>query len=129
MKRSSQSAADLVRVLASLAERLAAQNLVVGTLHCDWSAFGSWILEVQRGEAADAYGEALLQKEWDTWGPEVVRFTWDGREGDLIVDKSPTPPLSAPNRWKRQMERAFDCRERAIEFVEEYLRELLDGTR
>lgn len=127
MKTSSQCAIEYIRALASLADRISAQNLVVGTLHCDWSGLGSWILAIQRGEAADAYGEAILRKEWDTWGPEVVRFVWDGREGYLIVDKSPTPPLSAPNRWERQLEKAFDCKERAIEFVEEYLREWLGG--
>jgi hypothetical protein len=61
MTRFVDSAAEFVRELARLAERLAALDLVVAQLQCDWSGFGSWRLDVQQGDAADRYGEALHQ--------------------------------------------------------------------
>ena len=78
---------------------------------------------MQRGAAADAYGDALLGKKWDTWGPEVVRITWDGREKQLVVATSPTPPLSAPNQWQTVAEEAFDGRVVAMTFAEKFLAE------
>ena len=121
MARSVESAAEFVGQLARLAERLAARGLVVGRLHCDWASFGSWSLEVQQGEAADRYGEALRKEQWDTCGPEVVSFAWDGRERILTVETAPTPPLSAPNQWERQVHQVLDSRQAALTFVEEYL--------
>ena len=76
---------------------------------------------MQRGVATDAYRDALLAKKWDTWGPEVVRITWDGHERLLTAATSPTPPLSAPNQWKTVVDRTFDSREEAIMFAEEFL--------
>jgi hypothetical protein len=121
MTRSVESAAEFVRQLAALAERLAALDLVVAQLHCEWSSFGSWRLDVQKGDAADRYAEALRNEQWDTRGPDVVSFAWDGRERLLTVETSPTPPLSAPNRWQRQMHQVFDSRQHAFTFVQEYL--------
>jgi hypothetical protein len=121
MTRSVDSAADFVRQLTGLAGRLAALDLVVAQLHCDWSSFGSWSLDVQKGDAADRYSEALSREQWDTCGPDVVSFSWDGRERILTLETSPTPPLSAPNRWERQLHQAFDSRQAAFTFVEEYL--------
>lgn len=121
MPRSSEDAAEFLEDLTSLAGRLSSLDLVVSRLHCDWASFGSCILEVQRGAAADAYSDALLASKWDTWGPEVVRIVWDGRDKQLVIATSPTPPLSAPNQWHTVREEAFDDREAALTFAEQFL--------
>lgn len=105
MTRPTDSAAEFVRQLAGLAERLAALDLVVAQLHCDWSSFGSWSMDVQKGDAADRYSEDRI----------------------LTLETSPTPPLSAPNRWERQMHQVFDNRQTAFMFVEEYLARWVKG--
>ena len=122
MTESAESARRFVQELSGLALRLAGRNLVVSSLHCDWGSFGSWTLEVERGAAADAYGEALLAKQWDTDGPEVLRVWWDGREKVLTIESAPTPPLSSPGPWTRQIDnQAFDDSAAAMRFVEEHL--------
>ncbi|HKE86402.1 MAG TPA: hypothetical protein VKB50_21740 [Vicinamibacterales bacterium] len=123
VSRSSEDAAEFLEGLTSLAGRLSSRDLVVSRLHCDWASFGSWMLEAQRGAAADAYGDALLGKERDTWGPEVVRVMWDGREKRLAIATSPTPPLSAPTQWRTVTEEAFDDRVAALTFAEKFLAE------
>jgi hypothetical protein len=110
-----------VRQLSVLADRLAERGAVVASLHCDWASFGSWTLEVQRGPAADTYGDALLTEQWDTPGPEVLRFAWDGRERLLTIERAPTPPLSSPGPWQRGMDMAFEGPEAAMRFVEEHI--------
>lgn len=58
MTRASDDAAKFNGTLAQLSERLAANDIVVSRLHADWSSFGSWELQVQRGSEADRYHEA-----------------------------------------------------------------------
>jgi hypothetical protein len=55
-------------------------------------------------------------------GPEVIRFFWDGRDGLLTVEASPTRVLSAPNEWKFECGKSFEVAGvEALQFVEEYL--------
>jgi hypothetical protein len=121
MTRSTQDARKFVQQLSALADRLAAQDVVVASLHCDWASFGSWMLQAQKGSAADAYGEALLAERWDTAGPDVLRIWWDGRERLLTIESAPTPPLSSPGPWTRQDDKVFENCEAATRFVEEHL--------
>ena len=121
MTRSAQSARNFVQQLTGLALRLAERDIVVASLHCDWGSFGSWMLQAQKGPAADAYGDALRAERWDTPGPDVVRAWWDGRERLLTIETAPTPPLSSPGPWTRQDDRAFDDRETAIQWLEDHL--------
>jgi hypothetical protein len=39
-----------VRSLAALTEQLAKHDIMVRRLHCDWSSFGSWIVEAASGD-------------------------------------------------------------------------------
>jgi len=79
--RSSKSAADFVRELAELTYRLAAKDIVVSSLHADWSSFGCWQLQAQRGSEAERYAEGLRSSDpLRAVGPEVVRVFWDGRD-------------------------------------------------
>jgi hypothetical protein len=127
MIASAESANRFVQDLSALAGRLAAIDVVVSSLHCDWVSFGSWTLEVQKGRAADTYGEALLASQWDTAGPEVIRVYWDGRERVLTIENAPTPPLSSPGPWTRQTEQAFGDSEAAVRFVEQHLQRWTRG--
>jgi hypothetical protein len=106
---------------------LAEKEIVVASLHCDWAHFGSWIVEVTKGAAADAYGQALLANQWDTAGPDVVRFCWDGKEKHLTVEGAPTRPLCGPGPWTREMDKAFPDSSAAIHFVEEHLSRWLNS--
>jgi hypothetical protein len=104
MERSSQSAARFIRELSELAERLAAQDIVVGSLHAEHSFFGCWQL------IASKHGEA-------------VKFFWDGRDGYITVEGSPIRDHSAPNEWKQETIKGFDkvSGDNPLKFVEDYL--------
>jgi hypothetical protein len=123
MSRSAEAARRFVRELSVLADRLADRNAVVASLH----SFGSWALEVQKGPAADTYAEALLSKQWDTPGPDVLRVWWDGRDRLLTIERAPTPPLSGPGPWKRELETAFEEPEVALRFAEEHISRWVRG--
>ena len=118
---SAESANRFVQALSALAGRVAAIDVVVSSLHCDWASFGSWKLEVQKGRAADTYGKALLANQWDTHGLEVLRIYRDGRERVLTIENAPTPPLPSPGPLTRQTEQAFGDSETAVRVVQEHL--------
>jgi hypothetical protein len=119
-KRSSDAALAFIERLAGVARQLASHDIVVSNLHTDWRSFGCWDFEVQKGADADAYGAAMSAGKYDTNGPDVVRFMWDGRDKVLSVETAPTRPLSSPNPWRRLLDRSFDDSEQAIEFAERY---------
>lgn len=127
MTQSAQEAFQFIERLYGLASRLTERDIVVVALDCQWRSFGSWTLEVQKGPAADAYAKALLSKQWDTSGPEVRRVSWDGREGLLTIEAAPTPPLSSPGPWTRELDKAFHSRQEVLPFVEDYLRRWRDN--
>jgi hypothetical protein len=123
MDRPSQDAANFVRGLAELTYRLATKDIVVSSLHADWSSFGCWQLQAQRGTEAVRYAEGLLSRDpLQAVGPEVVRVFWDGRDHVLTVEASPTRFCSAPNEWKVECTKGFDnAGADLIRFVEDYL--------
>jgi hypothetical protein len=118
---SAQDARHFISLLAGVANRLATHGLVIARLHCDWSHFGSWQLQVQRGRDTDRYREAILRQEFDTWGPEVLRAVWDGRDEKLSIMSATTPPLSAPHSFEDKVDKRFSGVEAAIDYAEEYL--------
>lgn len=118
---SAVGALQFIQRLAQFSESLAEKNIVVSHLHCDWGSFGSWVITCARGADQDAYSDALERREYQTWGPQVVRFWWDGRERSLMIEESPTPPLSAPNRWERRADKDLTDGEAAMIFIESYL--------
>ena len=123
MERPSKSAADFVRQLAELAYRLAAKDIVVASLHADWSGFGCWELLVQNGADTARYAQGLRNSSpSEAVGPEVVRVFWDGREGILSVQASPTRFCNAPNEWKDEYSKGFKkAEDDLLRFVEDYL--------
>ena len=124
MHRVSDDAARFNRMLAQLSERLAARDIVVSTLHADWSDFGCWELQVERGSEAERYSDGIRGPDpMRAIGPEVLRFFWDGQDRYLKIEASPTRPLSAPNEWEQQHAQAFDTSEEAVQYIEEYLKQ------
>ena len=117
------SARAFLRELFDLAERLSDAGLVVASLHCDWASFGSWSLQAQRADAAEAYGDALRGGRTDVPGPEVIEVAWDGKDKLLTVETAPTPPLSAPGPWRHLATEGCADRSASIRFAENYLRE------
>ena len=117
--------------LAALADRLAGKGWVVTDLHSAWGTFGSWGLEVEWGETADHYRQALLNHPWKaqpvpqftTPGPAVFRFTWDGRDSILSVSSCVTPAFgSGPKHWHVDAEERLTDRDAApMRFVEDWL--------
>ncbi len=123
MQRSSQSAADFVRRLAELTYRLAAKDIVVVSLHAEWSTFGCWQLLAEKGADAERYSEGLLSPNpLAAVGPEVLRVFWDGREGILTVQASPTRFCSAPNEWREEYSKGFkEAGDDLLRCVEDYV--------
>jgi hypothetical protein len=125
MDHSSQDAAAFIRKLTELAYRLASRDIVVSSLHADWSSFGCWQLEAQRGAETDSYGKAILSSldPKHALGPEVIRVLWDGRDGVLSVEAaSPTRFLCGPVEWKPECNKEFGLTDGGLfQFVEDYL--------
>jgi hypothetical protein len=55
MENPPKNAANFVRQLAEMTYRLATKDIVVASLHADWSNFGSWELQLQKGKDAVQY--------------------------------------------------------------------------
>ncbi len=123
MDNSPKDAAAFIRNLAELAYRLASREIVVSSLHAEWATFGSWELQAQRGADEARYAEAILKMDsTNPPGPEVIRVLWDGREGILTVQSSPTRFLCAPVDWKEECSKGFErLDDQLFQFVEDYL--------
>ena len=121
MERASENAAKFNRTLAQLCERLAACDIVVSRMHADWSSFGSWELQVQRGSEADRYHETARLDPGHAIPPDVLRCFWDGRDHYLMIETSPCRPLSAPNEWKEEHAKGFDTSDQAVQYFQGYL--------
>ena len=111
MERSSQHAAKFIRELSELADRLAARDIVVGSLRAEYSSFAHWQLVATKHN-------------------ESVRFSWDGRDGFLTVHGSPIRDGSGveggddtPSEWREETMKGFDrvSGDDPLRFVEEYL--------
>ncbi len=104
MERPSEQAAKFIRKLSDLTDRLAARDVVVGSLRADYAAFGGWVLVTQKHH-------------------EAVRFTWDGRDGFLIVEGSPMSDSRTPENWRQELVKGFDRLSGCdpVRFVAEYL--------
>lgn len=126
MTASAEEARSFIGRLFALADRVASRNGVVAALHCDWSSFGSWMLQVQKGDAADDYRKAQLGQNWDAHGPDVLRVSWDGRDSLLTIETAPTEPLSSPGPWKQHSDTVIDRPDSAIREAEENILRWLD---
>jgi hypothetical protein len=104
MERQSQHAARFIRELSDVSERLAERDIVVGSLHAEYSHFGCWQL--------------IARKHY-----EAVRFFWDGRDGYVTVESSVIRDSSAPNEWREKTVKGFHkgLGEDPLRFVESYL--------
>ena len=125
MEQASVSAANLIKDLASLVQRLAERNIVVSSLHVNWRT-PVWTLVAQQGVATDKYLEGLRgPNPLLAVGPDVLRCSWDNRDNLLTVDRSPTRTLSSPNQWRRETSRACYSNNEAMGWAEKFLAERL----
>ena len=68
---------------------MAARDIVIGSLHTEYSSFGSWqLIAIKHHEA--------------------VRFRWDGRDGYLTVAGSPMPDSRTQKEWREEVVKGFD---------------------
>jgi hypothetical protein len=127
--KSSKNAYEFNKELFNLAERLAKNDIVISRLYADWGSFGSWIIHAQKGNETEKYSDAILNREYDTWGPIVLRITWDGKESFLLIEQSPTPPLSSPNAWQKIFSKNIKKKEfkDLISFVEKKINEWINN--
>ena len=104
MYRQSQHAAKLIRELSNLTDRLAARDIIVASLQADYIIFGSWHLIIRKHH-------------------EEVRFTWDGRDAVLAVERSSCPDSHTQCKWKEGATKRFDpaSGDDPLKYVEDYL--------
>ena len=121
MNDSVEDALSFIRDLAALAERLGGRDIVVRSLHCEWSAFGSWTLEASSGEAERKRTVAIHRHAFNEPGPEVFRVTWDGRERHLSMGATPTKVSTMSNQWRHLEARPCDSVAAAIALAEDWL--------
>jgi len=113
MERSSESALSFIQELAAVAQAMAALDLIVARLHCDWASFGSWSMLVNTGRAAMRKGA----------GPNAIWFGWDGKEGVLSIKTGSTKPQLSPSEWQTVLEQEFENSSAAREFATTYSRQ------
>ncbi len=121
MKPSYESARDFNHTLVELADRLATHNIVVGSLQCRWSKFGSWVLTAMNGRAAEELTANLLRGNYSARGPEVVSVTWDDCGFILRIEATPRGVLAMWNKWEKEVEHKFGTGDEAMRFAEDYL--------
>jgi hypothetical protein len=107
--RNASAAAEYNRELVGLSERLAARNIVVTRLVCDWGTFGCWELHAEDG-AVD-----------ENWPREVVKVFWDGMGYRLTAEVSPRTPGSSANHWTSELDQKIGRDGDEIGAAEEYL--------
>ena len=122
MQNSHMAAWETIHEISVFAQRLAENGLVVTNLTCDWGFFGFWRINVQQGTATDLYLTAIHgPNPLQAPGPNVLRCSWDNRDCLLVIDSSPTRPLSAPNQWTRELNKRVDDSRTAMNFAETFI--------
>ena len=100
MRQPAEDARAYLQRLFALAERMAAQDLVVSSVHADWASFGSWFMQAEKGHGA-------------------LRVMWDGRERLLTVESAPTARPSGG--WVREVERICRDGDEGLRIAEEQI--------
>ena len=126
MEQASVEAANLIKELSSLVQRLAERDIVVSSFRCDWGSVSVWSLVAQHGAATDKYLEALRgPNPLLATGPDLLRCGWDNRDNLLTVERSPARTLSSPNFWKLDISRACYSNNEAMGWAEKFMAERL----
>jgi hypothetical protein len=124
-----EGALAYVRSLAALAEQLAKHDIVVRRLHCDWSSFGSWIVEAASGDGEAKRSLAIQRRAYSEPGAEVFRVTWDGKDHQVAMASTPTTVISMLNQWRVLEERACDSHDGALVLAHKWLSDRLGSPR
>lgn len=122
-------ALNFVRRFAMVAERLAQQDIVVRSLRCDWSSFGSWSVEASRGDGERKRSAAIQRKAFDEPGPEAVRVSWDGKDRQLAMTTIRTTAAYVIGPAERLDTQQCDSFEAALALAEEWLSDRLRSSR
>ncbi len=120
MYQSTEDAIEFHRALAAFAERLAAHDLVIRSLHSEWAHFGSWAVQVTSGDAEDNRGQALLEHNYAAAGPVIIEAVWDGREHELLIRCTSSGVLSMHNQWQQMARRSLESSVAAMDWAEQY---------
>ena len=92
-------------------------------MHADWSSFGSWWeFSCPAGFPGRSANEAALLDPGHAIPPDVIRCFWDGRDHHLMIETSPSRPLSAPNEWRKEHAKGFDTSDEAVHYLQDYLK-------
>lgn len=108
---SAQGAAEFVRELVALADRLAARDLCIRKLSC--MPYWFWELVLLPGAAADQGEKAA--------GSRVTRVFWGAMGSDLSVGWAPFVPGPAPDDWNHELRTAIGRTGDAIGAAEDIL--------
>jgi hypothetical protein len=100
---------------------LAIRDVVVRSLSAEWSGFGSWSIEASKGESEDRRGAAIETGDYGAVGPDVVRVSWDGKDGILDVGLLHTTAISASGALDPLMSQSCDSRSDALRVAESLL--------
>jgi hypothetical protein len=118
-----ERAIGLINRVTRLAQNLADVGMVVMFIQCDWGLFGLWRLEVERKRPLSTVTKPP-SKQLGEPGPDILRAVWDGRDGVLTFEISPTRYGYGPNDWSKLGERSFGTgtqeRKAALVFAERY---------
>lgn len=90
---SARGAAEFVREVVALADRLAARDICVRKLACE--PYWFWELVLQKGAEADQGEKAARSR--------LTRVFWDGMEHDLSVEWAPFVPGPDPDDWNHEL--------------------------
>jgi hypothetical protein len=108
--KSAKHSAEFVSAFSELAKRLVEIGVAVNSLTLSWGAFGSWDMEVVKGDQA-------------------FRFTFEGKDYYFTIDGSPIQQYNGRRRWKRLEERSIPRGQlTAISRVEVFLRDKFEAS-
>jgi hypothetical protein len=100
---------ELVIAFAELSKRLLENEVKMGSLKILSGGCGSWEMVAQKGE-------------------EAFRFSFDGKDSILYVEKSRARPNLVPNEWTSMENKSFSERRKSeIAYTEEFLRNKFAG--
>lgn len=125
MEKSVERAIDHIQGLAALAEQLAGRDVVVHSLHCDWSSFGSWAVHASTPHDEERRAAAIRHHAFSEPGSDVFRVSWDGKDRYLSMAWTPTTVVSMLNQWKEIQSCHCDSSESALDRAHQWFLERL----
>ena len=114
----SQDAARFLRDLYRVAERWPSATWLSGASVRSGAASARCRFEASKGESEDRRGAAIETGDYGAVGPDVVRVSWDGKDGILDVGLLHTTAISASGALDPLMSQSCDSRSDALRVAE-----------